>query len=339
MKTDNYKAILFGCAIGDALGMPVEGWKQEQIRKYYGRITDLIDPLIVNDEHGNLTMQDEFGKIKYHTKGLKAGQWTDDTILTIALAESIAEIRYINLKDIAQKQLHEFLYYEKSGSNRAFGKTTRDAMNNLARGVFPSGVIGGPGAAPAMKMAPVGIYMDISNEIEDNLKNAEMIGKITHLDPRSVASGVVQAFAIHALLQNVSRDTFVDSITDICSRYEIKVTSEYSCYGMGSLSSRLRWIQNNKDASVEYAFKILGSSSNVLCCYPFTLFMFQKYFEKPLEGMIETVNYGGDCDTTGAIYGTLVGAKYGMIFPEKWISKIENLEKIIAVSKKLERLS
>jgi len=29
---ERYQAILFGCAAGDTLGMPLEGWKQEQIK-------------------------------------------------------------------------------------------------------------------------------------------------------------------------------------------------------------------------------------------------------------------------------------------------------------------
>ncbi len=43
----NYQATLLGCGIGDSLGMPVEGWSKEQIVKYVGKITDLIDPQVV----------------------------------------------------------------------------------------------------------------------------------------------------------------------------------------------------------------------------------------------------------------------------------------------------
>ena len=57
--------------------------------------------------------------------------------------------------------------------------------------------------------------------------------------------------------------------------------------------------------------------------------MFQKYWNNPIEGLIETVNWGGDADTTGAIYGALCGAKHGMIFPEKWIKETKNLEPLI----------
>ncbi|MDI6738354.1 MAG: ADP-ribosylglycohydrolase family protein, partial [Nanoarchaeota archaeon] len=88
---EKYEAVLLGCAIGDTLGMPVESWKKEQIRKYIGKITKPIDAVAVRDAKGNIVREDEFGKLKCYNLGSKAGQWTDDTILTMALAESIAE--------------------------------------------------------------------------------------------------------------------------------------------------------------------------------------------------------------------------------------------------------
>lgn len=63
--------------------------------------------------------------------------------------------------------------------------------------------------------------------------------------------------------------------------------------------------------------------------------MFQKYWNNPIEGLIETVNFGGDCDTTGAIYGSLCGAKNGMIFPAKWIEPLKDFEKIKKIADRI----
>jgi len=63
--------------------------------------------------------------------------------------------------------------------------------------------------------------------------------------------------------------------------------------------------------------------------YPFAIFMLQKYWENPLEGLIETVNFGGDCDTTGAIYGALSGAKNGLCFPDEWLKLVPSLELMV----------
>ena len=337
---EKYEAVLIGCAIGDTLGMSVEAWKREQIRKYVGRITKPIDDVVVvRDEKGNVISEDEFGKLKYYNRGSKAGQWTDDTILTMALAESIAEKQGIDLEDIAKKQLREYeIRIQPDGKvSGGFGGTTRDAFKNLQKGISPlnSGVIGGPGNAPAMKMSPVGIYMHASNKYENGLKAAEAISRITHLDSRSIASGVVQAHCVYALLRGISRNEFVDSLVDVCRKHEALPAKEFSLSNEGTLLERLEWIQGNMNAEPEAAFQKLGSSSIVYSSYPFALFMFQKYWDTPVEGLLETVNYGGDCDTTGAMYGALCGAKNGMVFPEEWVNIVEGLERIKSTAKKL----
>lgn len=44
---------LVGCAVGDALGMPVEGWPKARIKKHVGRITEMMDPVILRDSEDN----------------------------------------------------------------------------------------------------------------------------------------------------------------------------------------------------------------------------------------------------------------------------------------------
>ena len=321
-KLERYIGTLLGCAVGDALGMPVEGWNRDQIKKYVGRITKPIDPVILKDSSGNLIEKDEFGELKSFTKDLSIGDGTDDTVLTFALGESILEKKGLDIYDIAKRQLaaYEATLKPDGTSSAGFGTTTIEGFKNLQKGLSPleSGIIGGPGNAPAMKISPVGIYMDVTGKYNEGLHYAELIAKITHLDPRSVALGPVHAHVIYSLLQGVSRDELINSAFDVCLKNEKQVTGEFMCHEMGSLASRLQWIKENKDTDTETAFKNIRNSSLGFESYPFTLFMFQKYWDDPIEGMIETVNHGGDCDTTGAIYGTMCGAKNGLIFPSEW---------------------
>jgi ADP-ribosylglycohydrolase len=89
----------------------------------------------------------------------------------------------------------------------SFGSTTLAAFERLKQGISPlaSGVAGRiPGNGPVLKMAPVGLYMQATGQYEEGLRFAERAGKMTHLDPRSVASGIVQAHAIFALLRTYS---------------------------------------------------------------------------------------------------------------------------------------
>lgn len=333
---EKYRAALLGCAIGDTLGMPVETWPRERIMKYIpGGIKEPIHGFFVRNADGEIVREDELGKIKYFGADLKKGEWTDDTSLTLVVAESLIEGGF-DLGTIARNHVRAYEAYRRvDGSVRGgFGGTTREAIERLIAGERPenSGVIGGPGNAPGMKMAPIGMYMHSTGKYDAGLDFAYKVGKITHLDPRSLASGVIQAHAIYSVLNGIERNEFLQSILEICNKWEEPLTEQFTWYRSGNLLSRINWIVKNKDASTDEAYANLGNSSAVYKSYPFALFMFQKHYDSPnriKEVLLETVNYGGDCDTTAAIVGTFFGARHGQVFPQSWIDLLKERERLI----------
>ena len=71
ISKEKIRGMFLGIAIGDALGMPVETMTLEKIAKKFGRVNRYIRP----DGH------------KWYN-GQPAGTWTDDTQLSLAIAES-----------------------------------------------------------------------------------------------------------------------------------------------------------------------------------------------------------------------------------------------------------
>lgn len=234
-------------------------------------------------------------------------------------------------------RMHVLLY--EQNMKGGFGSTTIKAIKNLKKGVPPyfSGVIGSPGNGPAMKMAPVGIYADATGKYYESLMFAELVGRMTHLDPRSIASGIVQAHAVYSLLNGATRKEFVDSVCEVCRRVEKPLTTEFTAHDR-DLTSRLDWIRGNMDVNDEHAYRTLGNGGIVVESYPFALFMVQKYWDDPIEGLIETVNFGGDADTTGAMYGALAGARHGMVFSKEWLDDLCNRDYLIDLGKRMHDL-
>ncbi len=333
---NRYIATLLGCGYGDTLGMSVEGWKQAQIEKYLGKVISPIAPVLLKDKEGNLIKEDEYGKLGYYTRDLSLGDVTDDTILTIAIAESIVEKGMLDLGDISKKQLQAYVDRIQPDGHvfGGFGKTTKDAFENLRKGVSPleSGVYPGLGNGPPMKMSPIGLYMHKTGEYLEGIKMAGLIGRATHNDERAIVSGVVQASAICNLLDSdLSRGGFLGTVLACCYLQEKQNPAGFPKSEKGNLLSKLEWIIANRDISDSLAKKNLGNSALCIESYPFALFMFQKYWDNPIKGLIETVNAGGDCDTTGAIYGALAGAKNGLIFPDNW--QLNEKDKLITLGK------
>ncbi len=213
-----YHGTLVGVAVGDSLGMPVEGWKREQIRDYIGRINEFIDPVEAVHIFRERAGEEAFAEQYKWKNNFQKHEITDDTILTRALAQSIAQ-KGFSLTMAAEMQLWEYIIRKNPDGtvDGGFGGTTRDAFKNLESGISPyaSGVIGGPGNAPPMKMSPVGLYMDACEKYDEGIVFAELVGKMTHLDPRSIAGGIVQAHAVYALLQNQTREQFLNGIVEV----------------------------------------------------------------------------------------------------------------------------
>jgi poly(ADP-ribose) glycohydrolase ARH3 len=358
MVLDRYHATLLGCAVGDVLGIPVETFNKDQIIEFYGKINVPITAryLRVGDFSSGKIFPIEAVPKEKQRYVFSYGEYSDDTILTLSIAESIIGSGGINIEDIASKHVNEYLSRKMLDGKVAggFGKTTIDALNNMARGVAPkySGAQG-PGAGPAMKISPVAIYANARNDIS-YLSLAEDISLMTYTDTRSVAGGIVQSHAIYWLLSlqdhvtsdheladyfrmdsDYFRGRFMDYICDVCLKVEKKASARMASPEI-RLFDKLYWIRNNLDASDEYALRSLGNGGASFECHPFSLFMFQKHWDDPIDGLIETVNLGGDSDTIGAIYGALCGAKNGMIFPDKLYSPIgENLSKIRSLAEGL----
>ncbi len=335
MSEDQFVATLVGSALGDTLGMPIEGWRREQIQRYVREICEPIAPIVIRDAADQIITQDEYGPLYAISAHLSRGNWTDDTHLMVATARALVEAKDFDLHVLAK---HSVALYATLSAQwptlSCFGKTTTTAFERLAQGSPPtaSGVASKvPGNGPALKMAPVGLYMHATGQYEAGLRFAQDAGKMTHLDPRSVAAGVIQAHAIYALLQGMDRDAFLDSLIEVGRRWETSAEQGKQI----TLTARLQWVQEHVDADLETAYQVLGPGWAVTKNYPFTIFLLHHFWDDPLAGLLATVNFGGDCDSTAALYGACCGALHGSFFPSAWVKVLENVDELVRLGKEL----
>src|SRR5690348_14336201 len=106
---------ILGCAVGDALGVPVE---------FRSRANLQYDP--VRDMRA------------YGTHSQPAGTWSDDTSLTLCLAESLSQtgICFDDQSNRFVKWLSDGKW-TPHGNVFDIGNTTRTAIERMERGVMP----------------------------------------------------------------------------------------------------------------------------------------------------------------------------------------------------------
>lgn len=139
---DKITGMLLGVGVGDALGRPVEGWPWEEVHSTFGRITKYMLP------DGWPTER-------------KAGITTDDTQLTLAVAEGL--LRSGGKPDMAAQVVAHIDAFNES--TQGWGGSTFDAVRRLTQGV-PWKLAGargrritGLGNGCTMKMAPSSLLL------------------------------------------------------------------------------------------------------------------------------------------------------------------------------------
>ena len=179
------KDILLGTAIGDALGLPVQFLDREVIAK--NPVTTMVG---------------------YGQFDVPAGTWSDDSSLSLCLAESLCN--GYDLKDIANNFIKWMFEGYWTPFNKAFdiGKTTYFAIVNLRSGTSPH--LAGMdrerdnGNGSLMRILPLVPYI-LNMKEEDRFRIIEEVSSLTHRHPRSILACIsLCEFAIQYMnLQSV----------------------------------------------------------------------------------------------------------------------------------------
>ena len=120
MDESQYVGCIVGLAVGDALGFPAEFRKRKQILSEIGPqgITDFIglkDP--------------RFSRPQFTSSGHPPGTFTDDTQMTIAVAEALLAAGNAELDPLMTAMAERFVLWSRSASNNRAGWNMHGSMS------------------------------------------------------------------------------------------------------------------------------------------------------------------------------------------------------------------
>lgn len=311
---DKFLGAIMGTAVGDALGAPYEGQPRSQ-----------------------LYMQNEVGDAYAPLQGYPLGQYTDDTQMTLAIAESIIDCDKVDGEDIARR----FARLWQTGEIVGAGISCSQAARNIMLGVSwreAGSEVGRAGNGTVMRVSPVGLWH--YNSPVDVLKwDAAISSIITHKDKRSTAGAVVIAFCIAHIVshERIIKDELIDQLCTIVDDIHPEFAELIECLP--------HWLTLSEDhARWEIAVAGWGKPEERLdFISPFvipTVLICLYYFLKcpgDFWGNIKRVILaGGDVDTTAAITGALGGAYVGIgAIPSALVDGVLNSRHIIQVATRL----
>ena len=295
--------VVFGQAIGDALGLGTEFMSQDEVARNYPDQLTLYSQ-IVRDRHRSRWKQ---------------GEWTDDTDMMLCIAKAMIADCGINLQTIA----HHFKAWFK-GHPQGIGRHTYNVLGFSDYEENPAKVaemvwnMSGKQSAPngaLMRTSILGLWPG------DVTAYAEGVCRLTHVDPRCVGSCVVVSKLINRLVWD-GTEMSLDEMLALGKIYDERITS----YLTAAIErSHITDLQLDDKQSMGYTLKTLSAA--VWCLHH------AKDFK---DGLLAVVNAGGDADTNAAVACSVLGAKYGFEnIPSYYVENIYNKELLINIADEL----
>ncbi|WP_419658803.1 ADP-ribosylglycohydrolase [Desulfosarcina variabilis str. Montpellier] len=312
MENDLYKKIL-GClsmvAIGDALGMPCHDMTIDEIRERFEGPVEAFHP--------------PFADTRVH-RGLCAGQITDDTILTLAVAEAYIENDgHITPSLIAAALLKAYNRAVHAGNQTMFGPSTRKAMENIADGKDPvknclreNHPMSGASNGGAMKIAPVGLAHP--GNIDAAIQDAVDVCLPSHCTQTAIgsacamAAGVAEALRSDADVFSVVRAALAGARKGEVVGMQKSRTVPLPCVADRiELAVSLALKAEDTAAANRFFANIIGTGLPAYESIPTAIGIFVAAGGDPRGCVIAGANVGYDTDTIASMAGALAGALNG----------------------------
>lgn len=255
---DRIKGGMYGVAVGDALGGTTEFMTEQEIKKKHGYLTEIIGGGVWS---------------------LEPGEVTDDTMMTLCVADGILENAEMPVEAIGRYFMKWYQSRPKDIGNiirHVFEKYEGDWFEAAFVAHMNMGQSGGNGSL--MRCLPVALAY---KELADIERVTIMQSRMTHYDPRCAEVCVMYNRIAYRLLQGEDLEESIKAEV-AGSEYEEYIEAHPDCPPSGYIVHTFRWVLHI----------LLHSSS----------------FEEVVQ---KAVNLGGDSDTIGAIAGGLAGIYYG----------------------------
>ncbi len=298
MTSDRQRGTLLGLAIGDALGAAVEFMPPGSFEPVTG--------YRAGGPHG-----------------LAPGEWTDDTSMALALADSIGTVGW-DLRDQARRYVAWWQEGQYSVNGRCFDigittqralsrfQQTKDAMTSADSSERASG------NGSIMRLAPVPIrYASLfPDQLDELITYCVDSSRPTHASPQCLSACAYFGLILAGLISGLDRDEILAPKWEPLSKLNQvhPLHPEVAQVAAGSF-------RENQPPAIAGSGYVVKSLEAALWA-----FHDAKDFQ---EAVLKAVNLGDDADTIGAVCGQLAGAYWGESgIPAEWLEGLARRDMI-----------
>jgi ADP-ribosyl-[dinitrogen reductase] hydrolase len=303
---DRFRGAMLGLAVGNALGLPVEGESAHAIRRHFpGGITE-----VGTEEHDR--------------------PWDDDLAQAAILAEVLLQSEELDPEAFAARLV---VWARENG--RGIGGLTRSAIDELAKGrtsheaarvAWERNAMSNAGNGAVMRCLPVALRHIRSGA--NLIRTARTSALVTHYDARCEWSTVVAAVALATCL---SAEPV--AVGDLAIAIEAIRGEGWPADSMEQVAEAIRSVERatldalKLDDPVDMGYTLKAMQVALWCTAQ------AGGFEQIVIGV---VNEGGDTDTNGALAGAVMGARYGASsIPPRWLDNVADTQGLTELADRL----
>ncbi|MFX1537918.1 MAG: ADP-ribosylglycohydrolase family protein, partial [Promethearchaeota archaeon] len=290
---DKVYGYLFGSALGDALGAPVEFMPLELIKSRYGESGIQIPP--------------------------QSASWTDDTEMMISLTKGLLPVFLEDSLETIMLSVSKSFIAWLDNPGLAPGNTCMLGAYALKQGIHwrKSGVKTSKGCGSAMRSGIVGLLYH--NNILKLREVASASGIATHAHPTADAACIGAAFLIKFALEGKDPSQFpqllLNSIGGISTEFDEIVSKTEILVKESVPPSR---------ALPQLGEGWVGEEAVALAVY-----CVMTNPNDYVAGVRQAVNITGDSDSVGCITGGILGTRLGIQgIPDDWIERLDEKNRL-----------
>ncbi|MDR1721474.1 MAG: ADP-ribosylglycohydrolase family protein [Methanobrevibacter sp.] len=313
----NIKSLLFGLAVGDAVGVPFEFLSREEME---------LEPA-----------EDMIG---YGTYNQEAGTFSDDSSMSFALVEALIDGYDLNLIGKNFVKWFDEGYWTAHGYAFDIGNTTEIAISKLRnRASGKSGANGESGKSgksgesvesggkddddngngSLMRIAPL-VFFVKDKDINERFKIMKEVSSITHGHIRSIIACFYYIEYLIQVLDGKDKFLIYEDLKKTVPEFLLEIDVEPEEINMFN-----RLLENN---IYEYDEEEINSGGYVLSTLEASVYCLLTT-NTYKESVLKAVNLGNDTDTTATVTGAMTGLLYGYDnIPEKWIKTLAKSNEI-----------
>ncbi|MBW1991175.1 MAG: ADP-ribosylglycohydrolase family protein [Deltaproteobacteria bacterium] len=292
--------MLFGLALGDALGGPVKFKSVQEIQAEYGPRGILEPP--------------------------EPALFTDDTQMTLAVAEALIEAGHQDLETLMAAVSRRFIAWLNSPENtRAPGNTCLEGCRRLEAGIpwRQSGKAGSKGCGAAMRVAPIGYFYQ--HDVARLKEVAAATALCTHNHPTALVAAQAAAYLVKLALDEILPGFFLPRLKE-----EFQGQDPEFDQALNRLEQALRLI----DLPVALAHIGSGWVAEEAVMAAFYCFLEFPYDFRNAVRL--AANIDGDSDSVACITGGISGAYRGLKnLPQEWLKRLEKADYLADVARRL----